>query len=136
MRRHSHERPSRNFDKILLAEIIAILKHQPGVCEKESKSPFIFSKSGRKRTSIFALSLWLHALQLSNMPPNQEGDLPTHHLACVCNIVIMGAASPALTHEVSEIIMSSIGVFPVDFPRSFNFSYMSVFTEKSYILII
>lgn len=39
---------SRNFDKILLAEITAILKHQPRVHEKESKSPCLFNMSGRK----------------------------------------------------------------------------------------
>lgn len=70
------------------------------------------------------------------MPLSLEGDLPTHHLACVCSVGIMGAASPALKHEVSEIIMNSIGIFPVDFPVPFNFSYMSVFTENPYILII
>lgn len=40
---------SRNFDKILLAVILAVLKHQPGVHEKESKYPFLFSKSGKKK---------------------------------------------------------------------------------------
>lgn len=48
----------------------------------------------------------------------------------------MGAASSGLKHEISEITVGSIGVFPVDFPVSFNFSYVSVFTGKSSILNI
>lgn len=42
------------------------------------------------------------------------------------------AASLALKLEVSEIVMSSIGIFPVDLPVSFNFSYMNVFREKPF----
>lgn len=127
---------SRNSDSILLAEIIAILKHQPGVHEKESKSPFLFNRSGKKkRTSVFALILCLCALQLSNMPLSLEGDLATHNLASVCHLVIMDAASPA-PKQISEITVNSVGIFPVDFPVSFNYSYVCVFTGKSYILTI
>lgn len=53
---------SRNFDKSLLAEIIAILKHQPRVHEKESKSPFLFNKSERKGPQRL---LWFYGAMLS-----------------------------------------------------------------------
>lgn len=85
---------------------------------------------------MFALILCLCALQLSNMPLSLEGDLPTHHLASVCNLVITDAASPAPKQEISEITVNSVGIFPVDFPVSFNFSYVCIFTGKSYILTI
>lgn len=70
---------------------------------------------------MFALILWLHILQLSNLPLNPDHDLPTHHLARVCNLVIMGTALPAPRDEISEVTMSSIGIFSFDVPELFNF---------------
>lgn len=65
----------------------------------------------KERTSLFALILWLWAPQLSNMPLSLEDGLPTYLSARVRSLVILGAASQALRHEVSEIIMSSISWF-------------------------
>ena len=131
---------SRNGDKILLAEITVILKHQPRGHEKETKSPFLCNKSGeKKRTFVLALILCLCALQLSNMSLSLEGDWPVHYFACVCHLVIMDDAS--LSPEARDFwnyyelhwytcISSWLARIIYFFP------YTSVFTGESYILTI
>lgn len=81
------------------------------------------------RNPMFTFLCWLHTLQLSNMPL-KLCDLPIHQQACICNFVIMGSDLPALKQDVSEMIMNSTGIFPVDFPVSFGISYLSISTGK------
>lgn len=84
----------------------------------------------KKRTLMLALILWLHTLQLSNLPLNPDHNLPTHHLAHVCNLVIKGVALPAPRDEISEVTMSSIGIFSFDVPELFNFFFSESFYRK------
>ena len=129
---------SRNGDKILLAEITVILKHQPRG-HKETKSPFLCNKSGEKKdfcVSFDFMSVCSPVIKYVTQPWRWFASS------------LFGMCMPFSNHgccftppkqEISEITMSStdIHVFPVDLPGSFFFfPYTSVFTGESYVLTI
>ena len=123
---------SRNCDKILLAEITMILKHQPRGHGKETKSPFLCNKSGGKMDFCVSFNFMSVCFLVIEYVTQPWQCFASSLFGMCMQFSNHGCCFTPPKQEISEITMTStdIHVFPVDLPGSFIFFLCKCFYRR------